>query len=76
VSWPIIIIMCGVSFGLGAFWHSKHAVGAERRAWRARQVRRSAPRVEVPYPLPVQRVLDHDTEYHYGRRGRETVARS
>ena len=74
-SWPIILPIFAVGFVLGVLWHRAHAADTERRAWRSRQVRRSAHRVEVPFPLPVQQVLDHDTEYRLGRQGRERIAR-
>jgi hypothetical protein len=65
MSWPILLTVIAVSFGLGAFWHSKHAADVRRR---------HGDRIEVPYPLPVQ-TFDSSTEYRMGRRATERIAR-
>ncbi|MES0385790.1 MAG: hypothetical protein ABUJ98_14545 [Hyphomicrobium sp.] len=65
MSWPIILVCVAVGFVLGALWHRAHAADVKRR---------HGDRIEVQYPLPVQR-LDRSTEYRLGRRGREKVTR-
>jgi hypothetical protein len=67
VSWPIILPIFSVGFILGALWHRAHAADIRRR--------HPEQRIEIPDALLV-RPLDHDTEYRFGRRGRERIARS
>jgi hypothetical protein len=59
MSWPILLVVISISFGLGAFWQSK---------------REEDRRIEVPYPLPVQ-TFDRSTEYTRGRQPAERIAR-
>ena len=59
MSWPILLTVIAVSFGLGAFWQSKRAEDQ---------------RIEVPYPLPVQ-VFNSTTRYNFGRQPVERIAR-
>jgi hypothetical protein len=59
VSWPILLTVITISFGLGAFWQSKRAEDQ---------------RIEVPYPLPVM-PYDNRGEYRMGRQQAERIAR-
>ena len=65
MSWPILLVVIAVSFGLGAFWQSKRAADFKRR---------HGNKICVPYPLPV-RTIDNSTGYRFGRRPAERIAR-
>jgi hypothetical protein len=59
MSWPILLVVITVSFGLGAFWQSK---------------REEDRRIQVQYPLPIM-PYDNRGEYRMGRQPAERIAR-
>ncbi len=69
-SWPILVVVIWVSFGLGAFWHSKHAADLKRRHPERRKVRVGTA-VNTAIRDTDQR--DLDTTYCKGRRSGDGV---
>ena len=62
MSWPILLVVIAVSFGLGMFYQSK------------READRGPDKIEVPYPLPIYQ-REPDTRYRMGRQPAERIAR-
>jgi len=58
-SWPIIFVLCGISFGLGALWHSKHKAARKHTEAQRNQYRRDVNRIA--------RASAIDTTYRYSR---------